>query len=482
MKLALILGDCLFSDHKTLEPDKDTIFFMSEDVGLCTHFKYHKHKIIFFLSAMREHALQIKKKYKLHYEHLDNTSYDSKLLKAVKRYKIKEIVTYDISDKFFEKKIKGICKKNKIGLKIVPSPKFLTTKEEFKKYLGNRKPRMQHFYQWQRKRLKILMEGDKPKGGKWSFDQENRRHLPKNIKIPSVKKTTPSTITKKVIIMVDKKFKDHPGDSKDFYLPTTRKGALSMMDQFFKQRYKEFGPYEDAISKNHDFIFHSLLTPFLNCGLLTPKEVLTKSLNTKAPIESKEGFIRQIIGWREFIKGMYDTQKLDQNFFKHKRKMTKAWYLGELGIPPVDDAIKKANRLAYCHHIERLMILSNFMLLCQINPKQVYAWFMELFIDSADWVMEPNVYGMGQYADGGTFTTKPYISGSSYILKMSDYKKGGWCDIWDGLYWRFIEKHSSFFKKNPRLAIMPAMLSKMKKERKAKIFKAADEFLKRNTR
>ena len=209
------------------------------------------------------------------------------------------------------------------------------------------------------------------------------------------------------------------------------------------------------------------------------------SENSEIPLHSVEGFLRQILGWREFVRGIYQNfseKEENTNFFNHQRKLSSHWYDGTTGILPVDDAIKKANKYGYCHHIERLMILSNIMLLSEIDPKEVHRWFMEMFVDSADWVMGPNVYGMGQFSDGGLFATKPYISGSNYILKMSDYKKNDeWTNIWDGLYWRFIDKHSVFFSKNHRMNMMVKLSEKMDPDKKLKLFEFAEIFIKSKT-
>jgi deoxyribodipyrimidine photolyase-related protein len=212
--------------------------------------------------------------------------------------------------------------------------------------------------------------------------------------------------------------------------------------------------------------------------------VVEKSLNfaneNKIPINSTEGFIRQIIGWREFIRGMYlckGSFSRTKNFWGFKRKIPKSFYDGSTGIDPLDQTIKKVLESGYCHHIERLMILGNFMLLCEFDPDEVYRWFMELFIDAYDWVMVPNVYGMSQFADGGLFATKPYIAGSNYLRKMSDYQKGDWEAVWDGLFWRFIDQHQDFFKSNPRLSMMNHTWDKMDKEKKKNHLVKAEKFL-----
>ena len=246
---------------------------------------------------------------------------------------------------------------------------------------------------------------------------------------------------------------------------------------------KLFGDYEDAIAKNETTLFHSVLTPALNIGLLTPEQIIDETLKyhsqTEIPLNSLEGFIRQIIGWREFMRGVYEFEGVFErtnNHFNHTRKIPKSFYYGTTGIDPIDNTIRKVLKSGYCHHIERLMILGNFMLLCEFDPDEIYRWYMELFIDAYDWVMVPNVYGMTQYADGGLITTKPYISSSNYVLKMSDYKKGKWCEVWDALYWSFIHKNQYEFKSNQRMSFVVALLEKMNKDKLEKHLIAANKF------
>jgi len=482
-KLALILGNCLFPDHSLLQPDKHTLFFMAEDAGLCTHFKYHKHKLILFLAAMRSHHDEISKDYPVKYWKLTNAnqemSYEGKLEETLQTYsQIDTLITYDIEDHFFDKRLRKFCKKMNLTLKVVDSPGFITTKQEFGTHLKEHKPYMHTFYQWQRKRLDILVdENKKPLHSKWSFDSENRKKLPENIQIPPQPESDPTEHTREVAKLIENLFAEHPGDTKNFNWATTRRAALYRLDDFLKNRFEKFGPYEDAIDQKRNWLFHSVLSPYLNMGLITPDEVVDKAVEyaEKNDIHypSLEGFVRQIVGWREFMRGMYHTHDLAKNHFNHKRKMKKCWYEGTTGIPPLDDSIQKAVTHGYTHHIERLMILGNIMLLTGLHPDEVYRWFMEMYVDSSDWVMVPNVYGMSQFADGGTFATKPYIGGSNYILKMSNYSKGEWTDTVDGLYWQFIEHNRNLFKNNQRMRMMVSMLDKMNTDKKDKIFKAA---------
>jgi deoxyribodipyrimidine photolyase-related protein len=330
--------------------------------------------------------------------------------------------------------------------------------------------------------MKILIDqNNNPIGGKWSFDEENRKKLPKNFIAPALPKFTADKIDLEVFNLVNLNFKDHPGHTSDYWLPTDRKNSYNWLKSFVLERLSNFGPFEDALSEKHDFINHSVLTPFLNTGLLTPDEIIIAVINEakkqQYPINSVEGFIRQIIGWREFIRGIYQNYSEIQdtsNFWNHHRKLNDKWYTGDTGIAPLDHVIKKASKIGYAHHIERLMVVGSLMLLLEVHPQEAHRWFMEMFIDSSDWVMGPNVYGMTLHSDGGIFATKPYFCGSNYYKKMGDFKGGEWEIAVDGLYWMFIEKNKSFFNKNPRTSFMSKNLEKISKERKEQMFQAAE--------
>ena len=489
-KLILLLGNCLFPDHSKLKPGADDLFFMAEDVGLCSHFKYHKHKLVLFLSAMRSHRDWLLEQWPVEYHEFtpDNQqhSYEEKLDITLKSNpEISEIITYDIEDHFFEERIEQYCLNKGLKLTFVDSPGFLTTKEEFNQYdRGVKRPFMHTFYQRQRKSLNILLKDGEPMGGKWSFDEENRKKLPRGIFLPTLPQVDQTQHTQDVRKIVDELFPDHPGNTDNFFWATTRKDVTHLFEKFLEDRFQQFGPYEDAIDREEVFLFHSVLSPYINMGLITPEEVVKKTLMyadiNNIHLPSVEGFIRQIIGWREFIRGIYHEYdgKLQKNHFNHQRKMKPCWYEGTTGIPPLDDSILKAVKYGYTHHIERLMVLGNIMLLCEIHPDEVYKWFMEMYVDSSDWVMAPNVYGMSQYSDGGIFSTKPYIGGSNYILKMSNYpKKGEWTQIINGLYWRFIQVNRSVFEKNPRMSMMTRTLDKMDDQKRFALFNQAEQFI-----
>ena len=489
----IILGNQLFP-ISYIQKYKSCHFFMAEDYELCTYFKFHKHKLILFLSAMREYRdLLVKSNFICKYYKLDEQKvsykYEKKLELFIKENDIEKLKLFEIADSFFRKRIVNFCNKRNIELNFIQSPMFMSDRKLINNYFEkNKKPFLNNFYKLQRINQNILIEKELPVGGKWSFDEDNRKKLPKKIEIPKLKLPLENKNIKDVKILINKKFKSHPGDTNGFLLPTNRDSALAWLQSFFNDRFKNFGDYEDALSSESNIVFHSLLSPLLNIGLIVPTEVIKAALEyhkkNKIPLNSFEGFIRQIIGWREFIKGTYDKyedQMVNGNFWNHKRKLTSSWYDATTGIEPLDHFIGEVNTCGYTHHIPRLMIISNIMNLTGIHPQEIYRWFMEMFVDSSDWVMVPNVFSMGTFSDGGIFATKPYICGSNYILKMSDFKKGDWCDVVDGLYWNFIERNMNEIKKNYRMSMMANAYKKISEERKKIIFSKARKFIKNNS-
>jgi deoxyribodipyrimidine photolyase-related protein len=495
MKLFFILGNQLFPLKYLDRFKKDHLFYMAEDYELCTYEKHHKQKILLFLSSMRSYRDNLKiNKYKIEYSEIEDkdfkNTYFEKLKIIITKNKITEISSFEVEDKFFEKKLKSFFIKSKIKWNIVQSPMFLNSRDEFKNYLSkSKKPFMATFYKEVRRKSGVLMGADgTPIGGKWSFDDENRNKLPKDISVPKLPKISESKHTKILKPTIEKIFSKHPGSTNDFWFATEIENVNKLLNFFIKEKSNLFGDYEDAVNKKDNILFHSTLSPYLNLGLITPKIIIEKILDfhkkKKIKLNSLEGYIRQVIGWREFMRGIYQNYSEEmetKNFFKQNRKMKSSWYEGNTGLPPLDYAIKNALTYGWSHHIERLMILSNIMNLCEVKPVYVYRWFMEMFVDSSDWVMVPNVYGMGLFSDGGIFATKPYICGSSYILKMMDFSKGEWCHTMDGLYWRFISRNRNFFLKNPRLSMMVRIFDKMKDERKKMILAESDKFINKNT-
>mgnify|MGYP000094315170 CR=1 FL=1 len=481
--------------------------FMAEDIGLCTYVRHHKQKIALFLAAMRAYRDDlVARGHIVHYEQLDpsrpDDDYESRLARCVRAHDIDHLMCWEIEDKFFETRVQAFAQRHRLRLTLLSSPMFLTSRAEFADWLASHRPHMATFYQWQRRRLDVLMERNgRPSGGRWSFDQDNRLALPRTQSIPPAPRARPDRHVLDVIPLILEHFAGHPGElsAEAWWLPTTRRQALSWLRSFLRERFDLFGPFEDALSRRGPVLFHSVLSPVLNLGLLTPREVLDHALTHagqhRVRISSLEGFVRQIIGWREFVRGIYrhysDRQE-SSNFFGHTRRLRPCWYEATTGLPPLDDVIRKALRYGWTHHIERLMVASNLMTLCEIEPRAACRWFMEMYVDSSDWVMGPNVFGMGLFSDGGIFATKPYVCGSNYLLRMGDDAKppaaprsgsaDSWRDVMDGLYWRFVHRQRAFFRGQARMAQMVGTLDRIHPARRRRLFQAAENFIAATTR
>ena len=383
-------------------------------------------------------------------------------------YTDENITIYDVVDDWLIKKIS----KNLKNLTILDNPNFLNPKDEnrfFHKYYINR-----------RKDLELFCPNGKPEGGKWSFDEQNRKKMPKDEFLP-----LKLVFENEYIIEAKnycKKF-DSFGCCDEFLYPVTFDEAKANLGYFLENKFSKYGTYQDAIVKDGKFLFHSNISSSLNIGLLDLNHVIEKSSQADVPFNAKEGFIRQVIGWREFMLSIYKSSHVQlrtTNFFEFKNKMPKKILEAKSLITPLDDVIKKLDKTSYNHHIERLMILGNIFLLLEIDPNDVYEFFMSSYIDAYDWVMVGNVYGMSGFSDGGSITTKPYISSSNYIVKMSnDYKKSeAWCKIMDGLYWRFLNKYKELFKSNIRMRMQLAILEKMPEEKLQNHLQIAEDYLK----
>lgn len=493
-KTFVILGNQLFKPSILKQLGCDHVF-MAEDFGLCTYERHHKLKIYLFLTSMREYRDELRSHgIKVSYFCLEDreplSNYTSLLNDFINKNELKEINCFEIEDREFEKDFQKLFNSSNVQMIIHQSPMFMYTREAFTRNFGKNKTfRLANFYKSVRKDFQILVDSSSsPEGGKWSFDEENRKPIPKHVQIPGLPRPPLSKYHDNMVRIIEENFPDHPGDLDNIWFPVARKDVERQLDNFLETKLHDFGIYEDAVRQGENFLFHSCISPFLNLGLITPKEVIERTLrtyqNNSTPINSVEGFIRQILGWREFIRGIYQVRGEFQqvkNFWEHRRKLNVSWYDGSTGIIPLDDCINSAVSNGYNHHIPRLMIICNIMNLCEVDPKYIYKWFMEMYIDSSEWVMVPNVFGMATFSDGGLMSTKPYTCSSNYILKMSDYPKGTWCDTVDGLYWRFIERHKDFYRKNPRLAFQTKMLEKMSSERKVKIFGLAENFIKNHT-
>ena len=471
----------LFSTCKTVYLVEEWLYFRQ--------FNFHKQKIAFHRASMKfyENYLHSQNIHVIYIDSFQEIADVRKLIPYLKTKGIHSLVYTDTTDYWLEQRISKACKAYDIELKRNNSPLFLNSTEENAAFFSDKKRMFQtDFYKHQRQSRNILMETAlMPLGGKWSFDEENRLKYPKGKTPPEIDLLKPNPFYTEAEIYTQKHFADNYGKLNiNFIYPTTYGESKSRLKDFFELQFSEFGAYEDAIVSNENILHHSMLTPMLNVGLLTPQFVIEEALlyaaNREIPLNSLEGFIRQIIGWREFIRAVYElkgNEERTKNHWGFTRKIPPSFWKGTTGILPIDITIKKVLETGYCHHIERLMVLGNFMLLCEFDPDEVYRWFMELFIDAYDWVMVPNVYGMSQFADGGLMATKPYISGSNYLMKMSDYKKGEWQNVWDGLFWRFMLIHRDFFLQNSRLGMLVKIFDKMPDLKQRAHLGNAEQFL-----
>lgn len=481
----LIFPHQLFKDIRLLKHADEV--YLIEEYLFFKQYKFHKQKLVFHRASMKYYENYLRENgIKVYYIEAAEKQCDIRiLLNELKLKKIESIQLYDVCDNWLEKRISETCRRNDILIKEYPTHLFINSKDDLKTYFAGRQKYFQtDFYIQQRKKLNILIdEKGKPQGGKWSFDAENRLKYPKDKVAPETGFPSLNSFYKEAIDYSEQNYSDNYGKiTSKFIYPTTHKQSESWLSQFLEKRFKEFGLYEDAIASDENILHHSVLTPMLNTGLLLPMQIVNAAINHAAendvPINSLEGFIRQIIGWREFIRGVYlykGTQQRTANFWKFRKEIPASFYNASTGIEPIDITISKLIDTGYNHHIERLMLLGNIMLLCEFNPDKVYQWFMEMYIDAYDWVMVPNVYGMSQFADGGLMATKPYISGSSYVLKMSNYKKGEWCKTWDALFWHFMNKHRKFFLSNPRLGMLIKIYDKMSDTKKSDIKKIVNK-------
>lgn len=461
---------------------EDSLFFGDRFNPL----RFHKHKLLLHRASMAAYGESLRRRgFDVEFVRYDPARTARDLIADLARRGVRAVHLVDPEDYLLEKRLRESAGRLGIHLTIYPSPMFLTDVgwaqsvfAEAGRYL------MADFYRAQRLRLNILVAGGRPVGGKWSFDAENRKALPRNHQPPAPRRFRYDASFTALASEIERDYPDHPGDTSTFWFPVTRQQALEALNEFLAERLALFGDYEDAISSRHAVVYHAVLTPALNIGLLTPSEVVERTIafaETQAvPLNSLEGFIRQLIGWREFVRVLYRLEGVRMrrsNYWRHERPMPKSFYEGTTGLLPLDTVIRRVRERAWCHHIERLMVLSNAMLLCGIRPDDAYRWFMELFIDAYDWVMVPNLYGMGLFADGGLFATKPYISGSAYLRRMSDFPPGPWCEVWDALYWNFIGEHREFFAAHPRLSIMARQWERFSESRKEELRKCARRFL-----
>jgi len=468
----------LFTDSPAVKNGRP--IFLVEEPLLLTHNPIHRQKLMFHKLSMDAYQRNLEAAgHTVHRLTLTDYTTTKQLLGEVANAGVETVHIVDTTDTYLERAI------SESGLMRVwyESPLFILEKADAVARYEKSKRFMASFYKQLRKDKHILLtkDGD-PTGGAWSFDEDNRQALPKTKTLPDDIQHFGNQETNDAKDWVATVGKDVYGEA-GCWLPYTHEGAHKFLEEFLCERFHDFGAYEDALTTRSTRLFHSTLSPLINVGLLTPQEVIEAALaysdEHSVPINSLEGFIRQILGWREFLRASYECDggsMRSKNFWKHQRTLPQSMWDGTTGIDPVDRVITTALAHGYTHHIERLMVMGNFMLLTKLHPDEVYKWFMGMYVDAYDWVMVPNVYGMSQFADGGSFATKPYISGANYIKKMSDFAGGEWESTWTALYWHFIDTHKDFFKNNYRLSMMPRLLEKMKEETRTEHMKKANEY------
>jgi deoxyribodipyrimidine photolyase-related protein len=470
--ITLVLGDQLYHQHPALLLETDFVMLESKDFN--AEHKYHKSRINHCFVAMREYSDYLQAAgQQVHY--FDNSKQASlaSVFKFLVDCQYTDFYIAKIDNKVLSSIITQLCEFNHLNLHVLASPKFLTSSQDWQDYRSKYPKRlnMNDFYIMQRKRLNLFLdESGNSSFGKWSLDEDNRKKLPKSEQVDNRLKPYNSKHEAAVNQVIKDYFPDNYGQLSPLYFPVNQAQAWQHLQEFGAKYFGRFGDYEDAISARDPFLFHSTISPLLNNGLLTPRQVIDWVMDQKdIPDNSREGFVRQVIGWREWVNclywNVYDQDLSKYNFFANRQPLP-AYFWDQSQLQqiqaniPLYNALSSVFEYAYCHHIERLMVIANWMNLNEYEPMECYNWFMTMFIDSYDWVMVANVIGMGLYADGGIFATKPYVGGGNYIKKMSD-----WEQIWTDKFWYFVLKHEQIFLSNPRMN----MLIKSKKNKMASL-------------
>lgn len=501
--LRLILGDHLSSSISSLEGcnKSQDIILMCEVWDEATYVKHHKKKIAFLFSSMRHFAEQLERDgYRVSYTRLDDEgnagSFKGEVARMVKTHKIERIiVTYPGEYRVLED-MQSWEDDFGIPLEIRPDDRFLCSPQEFTEWAEGRKQlRMEYFYRKMRKKYSILMKGDQPEGGQWNYDADNRKPPKEDLTIPAPYNNNTDELTREVMALVAERFTDHFGDLEPFYFAVTRNQALQALDLFIEQRLCNFGDYQDAMIEGEPWMYHSHISFYLNCGLLLPLECVKAAEDAyragKAPLNAVEGFIRQIIGWREYVRGIYWLKMPDyaqENFFNNTRNMPAFYWSAHTKMNCLRQCVLETKQNAYAHHIQRLMVLGNFALIAGIDPAQVNEWFLLVYADAYEWVELPNVSGMILFADGGYLASKPYAAGGSYINKMSDYckncsykvtkKNGPDACPFNYLYWDFLARNRDKLESNHRIGMMYKVYDRMSEDKKEAIEDDSQRFLK----
>ena len=502
--LVFILGDQLDKHSAALtdfDPQCDQIF-MAEVVEESTHVWSSKTRTAFFFAAMRHFSeAQQQRGFPVDYAQIGThdfaTLYDA-LTDAIKRFQPTKIIMVEPGDWRIEQALLALGKQLMVPLAIREDQHFLISRHEFSDWAKSYKQlRMEYFYQMMRKRHQVMMESDKPLGGRWNYDKENRgafdKKGPQNVPAPPV--FAIDAITQSALADVEQHFANHPGTLQHFNWPVTRADAIIALKSFIEERLIKFGEFQDAMWTGEPFLHHSLISAALNIKLLNPREVIAAAVQAlktgKAPIEAVEGFVRQVLGWREFMRGMYwlDMPGMRAaNHYSHTRKLPAWYWTGQTHMNCMRHTINQTLDYGYAHHIQRLMVTGIWGLLAETLPQELEDWYLAVYVDAVDWVELPNVAGMALYANGGRFTSKPYIASGQYIKRMSDYcagcqykpevRVGNTACPFTTLYWHFLDKHEATLAKNPRTSLMAKNITRLSADERTAIRIQAEATLK----
>ncbi len=489
---ALVFPHQLFADHPALDGATRVVLVEDDLYFRDAHHpaRHHKLRLVLHRASMARYA-----------ERLRSLGHAAETAEWAARRSLGDVVAglaaggvtrlrvCDPGDFLLEKRLATAATAASVALDVVDSPGFLNTRADNAELLGGKtRVRMDAFYRRQRQRLGILVDADgQPAGGQWSFDADNRQKLtPAALAdVPPVPAVAQDAVIAEARAYVERHFPDHLGASGPLPYPTDHAGAAAWLGVFVTERLARFGPFEDAVEPGTSHLYHAVITPMLNTGLLTPRQVLDAVLaagTPGVPLNSLEGFVRQLIGWREYMRATYDSAGVTMrtaNMWGFSRRLPDAWYTGETGLVPVDDVIRRVLATGYANHIERLMVLGTALFLTRIRPDDVFTWFHEMFVDAYDWVMVPNTYGMSQHAAGPIITTKPYFNGSNYLRKMSHYPRGPWEAEWDGLFWTFVRDYREQVAGYNRIGMLAKTAERMAPETMAAHDAAAQRYLAR---
>ena len=500
--LRLILGDQLSPELSALA-DIDAgndIILMVEVHEEATYVPHHKQKLVLVLAAMRHFATALREQgCRVDYVTLDDAdntgSFTGELHRALSRHDIDRIVVTEPGEWRVWAMMQDWKATFDVSVDIRADDRFLCSRDEFAEWAGGRKSlRMEYFYRAMRRSTGWLMRDDSPEGGQWNYDADNRRRLPGGLDLPAAAGFEPDAVTRDVMALVERRFADHFGDLESFEWATTRSDALTALRHFIDQGLPLFGDYQDAMKTSEDYLFHSLLSPYLNIGLLLPREVCEAALAAyrkgKAPLNAVEGFIRQILGWREYVRGLYWLHMpgyAETNYLDAVRPLPDFYWTADTDMHCLFETIDATRYNAYAHHIQRLMITGNFALLAGIAPREVEQWYLSVYADAFEWVELPNTHGMALHADGGLLGSKPYAASAAYIHRMSDYcrdcrysptsKLGDNACPFNYLYWHFMIVNETQLRSNPRMAMPYRNLDRMSEDRRTAVMQQAEAFL-----